>query len=177
VAVADAFDVMTSARSYKRPRSAAAGREELLRCSGTQFDPAVVRAFLSVSVGRLRTVIGPLSWLAQLPVLSRVPLGATAINAVSAAVVTPALALGSLLGAGPTTTPPPRAAQSSAARILTDGEAPGPVYRGGTPARRRPDDHATGRRASGRTATGTADAESHDTTDHRHPRGRHPGGR
>ncbi|MGZ4680744.1 MAG: HD-GYP domain-containing protein, partial [Ilumatobacteraceae bacterium] len=47
VAVADAFDVMTSARSYKKPIPAAVAREEIARCASTQFDPTVVRAFLS----------------------------------------------------------------------------------------------------------------------------------
>ena len=45
VAVADAFDAMTSARPYSPPRSPEAAMEELERCAGTQFDPAVVAAF------------------------------------------------------------------------------------------------------------------------------------
>ena len=65
VAVADAFDVMTSARSYKQPISSAAARAELARCAGTHFDPAVVRAFLNISVPRLRRATGPVSWVAQ----------------------------------------------------------------------------------------------------------------
>ena len=69
VAVADAYDVMTTARSYKKPMPAGAAREELARHAGAQFDPDVVRAFLSLSMGRLRWVAGPLSWLAQLPFL------------------------------------------------------------------------------------------------------------
>lgn len=61
VAVADAFDVMTSARSYKKPITPSAARAELVACSGSQFDPAVVRAFLSISLPRLRAVLGPVS--------------------------------------------------------------------------------------------------------------------
>ncbi len=76
VAVADAFDVITSVRSYKAAFTPAEARAELARCAGTQFDPAVVRAFLNVSLGRLRLAMGPLSWLAQLPVLFRIPLTA-----------------------------------------------------------------------------------------------------
>ncbi|MEL6984677.1 MAG: HD-GYP domain-containing protein, partial [Actinomycetota bacterium] len=49
-AVADAYDVITSKRSYKEPMSPAAARRELVVCSGTQFDPDVVRAFLNVSL-------------------------------------------------------------------------------------------------------------------------------
>ncbi|GAA3076186.1 HD-GYP domain-containing protein [Streptomyces glomeratus] len=46
VAVADAFDAMTSTRSYRRARPVAAALRELERCSGTQFDPAMVRALI-----------------------------------------------------------------------------------------------------------------------------------
>jgi hypothetical protein len=69
VCVADAYDVMTTARSYKKPMPNAVAREELARHAGSQFDPDVVRAFLSLSMGRLRWIAGPLSWLAQLPFL------------------------------------------------------------------------------------------------------------
>ncbi|WP_405998604.1 HD-GYP domain-containing protein [Streptomyces sp. NBC_00829] len=44
VAVADAFDAMTSTRSYRRARPVAAALAELKRCAGTQFDPQMVRA-------------------------------------------------------------------------------------------------------------------------------------
>jgi hypothetical protein len=67
VAVADAYDVMTAARSYKRPSSATAAREELVRCAGSQFDPAVVRAFLLIPMPRVRWAFGPLAWVGQLP--------------------------------------------------------------------------------------------------------------
>ncbi|MER6103955.1 HD-GYP domain-containing protein [Streptomyces sp. NPDC001832] len=46
VAVADAFDAMTSTRSYRRGRPVPAALEELKRCAGTQFDPQMVRALL-----------------------------------------------------------------------------------------------------------------------------------
>ena len=74
VAVADSFDVITSARSYKKASAAEAGRMEIAACAGTQFDPRVVRAFLAVSLGRMRFVMGPLSWLAHAPLLGRLPL-------------------------------------------------------------------------------------------------------
>ena len=73
VAVADAFDVMTSLRSYKRPMSLSDARKELAACAGKQFDPQVVRAMLLVSLGRLWPAMGPLSWLAQVPVLAGTP--------------------------------------------------------------------------------------------------------
>lgn len=44
VAVADAFDAMTSTRSYRRARPVGAALEELERCAGSQFDPRMVRA-------------------------------------------------------------------------------------------------------------------------------------
>ena len=48
LSVIDAYDAMTSRRPYKEPMSIAAAEAELHRCSGTQFDPAVVKAFLSI---------------------------------------------------------------------------------------------------------------------------------
>jgi HD-GYP domain-containing protein (c-di-GMP phosphodiesterase class II) len=49
IAVADSFDTMTAARSYRRPMSAEAALWELMRCAGTQFDPVVVSAFIRAS--------------------------------------------------------------------------------------------------------------------------------
>jgi response regulator RpfG family c-di-GMP phosphodiesterase len=46
--VADTLDAMTSDRPYRKALSFQAAREEIVRCSGSQFDPTVVRAFLSV---------------------------------------------------------------------------------------------------------------------------------
>ena len=47
-AVADALDAITSDRPYRKSRSFDVAREEILRCSGTQFDPAVVEVFLKI---------------------------------------------------------------------------------------------------------------------------------
>jgi putative nucleotidyltransferase with HDIG domain len=44
--LADTFDAMTSDRPYRRALSDEASREEIIRCSGTQFDPRCVQAFL-----------------------------------------------------------------------------------------------------------------------------------
>ncbi|MFF8941327.1 HD-GYP domain-containing protein [Streptomyces sp. NPDC014864] len=46
VAVADAFDAMTSTRSYRRARPVGAALEELERCAGAQFDPRMVTALV-----------------------------------------------------------------------------------------------------------------------------------
>ncbi|MGA9670167.1 MAG: HD domain-containing phosphohydrolase [Terracidiphilus sp.] len=47
-AVADTLDAITSDRPYRKARSFDAARAEILRCSGTQFDPAVVEVFLKI---------------------------------------------------------------------------------------------------------------------------------
>ncbi|GAA1968091.1 HD-GYP domain-containing protein [Kitasatospora viridis] len=51
IAVADAFDSMTSTRSYRRGRPVGEAVAELRRCAGSQFDPAMVEA-LVVAVDR-----------------------------------------------------------------------------------------------------------------------------
>jgi putative nucleotidyltransferase with HDIG domain len=73
VAVADTFEVMTARRPYQRPVSPDAARAELARCAEAQFDPAVVRAFLNISIGDLHRSLGLLSWLAELPFLAAAP--------------------------------------------------------------------------------------------------------
>lgn len=45
LSVADAFDALTSDRPYRRKKSKDEALQEILRCSGTQFDPAIVRSF------------------------------------------------------------------------------------------------------------------------------------
>jgi HD domain-containing protein/MASE9 protein len=47
IAVADAFDSMTSTRSYRSARSVAAAIEELKRWAGTQFDTRMVNALVA----------------------------------------------------------------------------------------------------------------------------------
>ncbi|BEQ16159.1 hypothetical protein FAK_32250 [Desulfoferula mesophila] len=48
VAVADAYDAMTSDRSYRPLRTMAEAVRELVNASGTQFDPMVVEGFLQM---------------------------------------------------------------------------------------------------------------------------------
>jgi putative nucleotidyltransferase with HDIG domain len=49
-AIADTLDAMTSDRPYRRGVTYAVARAEIVRCSGTQFDPACVEAFLSLTM-------------------------------------------------------------------------------------------------------------------------------
>lgn len=50
-AVADALDAMISDRPYRRALPFAHAREEIRRCSTTQFDPNVVKVFLAMPEG------------------------------------------------------------------------------------------------------------------------------
>ncbi len=45
LAVADAYDAMTSNRAYRRALTHDVAINELMRCAGTQFDPSIVDAF------------------------------------------------------------------------------------------------------------------------------------
>jgi HD-GYP domain-containing protein (c-di-GMP phosphodiesterase class II) len=53
IAVADAFDAMTSGRSYQPAVNQSAAFEELRRCGGTHFDPKCVEAFIA-AMGKAR---------------------------------------------------------------------------------------------------------------------------
>ena len=48
LAVADAYDAMTSTRPYRDPRTREEALAEVERCAGSQFDPLVARAFLEL---------------------------------------------------------------------------------------------------------------------------------
>jgi two-component system, cell cycle response regulator len=52
VSVCDAFDAMVADRPYRTGMDAADALTELERCSGSQFDPAVVDAFVAAWSGR-----------------------------------------------------------------------------------------------------------------------------
>jgi putative nucleotidyltransferase with HDIG domain len=45
IAVADAYDAMTSDRPYRKAMTPAEGRDEIVKSTGSDFDPTVVRAF------------------------------------------------------------------------------------------------------------------------------------
>jgi putative nucleotidyltransferase with HDIG domain len=118
VSVADAYDVMTAARAYKRPVSRAAALRELVRFSGTQFDPTVVRAMVAVGAPRLRRTQGLLAWLADLPLVasSAVPAATVARVVGASALATGAVASGPAGLGLPTDLPKERAVLSAAER-------------------------------------------------------------
>jgi diguanylate cyclase (GGDEF)-like protein/putative nucleotidyltransferase with HDIG domain len=63
VSIADAYDTITSDRTYKKGRAAEEAMAELERCAGTQFDAELVRLF----VARLRALPNPLLEAAPIP--------------------------------------------------------------------------------------------------------------
>lgn len=133
VSVADSFEVMTAARSYKRPMTPTAARRELQRCAGKQFDPQVVRAFFGISVRRLWWTVGPTSWVAQIPFM--LGIGRTGGQAITLARAASSVAINGLVGLvalGVATAAPMTSAQPTAraaAVASADGTAlenPGP---------------------------------------------------
>lgn len=53
LAVTDAFDAMTSDRPYRSAMSTEEALDEIRRCTGTQFDPVVVTALLTIPVAEI----------------------------------------------------------------------------------------------------------------------------
>ncbi len=127
VAVADCYDTMTTVRSYKSSMSPKAARVELAACAGTQFDPRVVRAFLDVSIGRVRPVAGPLAWLGSLPFVSSIPQAAAMVGRLAATT----LAVSGAVAAGAVNTAPSLPTAPSATQTSTPPSgagAPAPVH-------------------------------------------------
>ena len=61
LAVADSYDAMTSDRPYRLAIPEEEAREEIKRCSGTQFDPMVVKAFLKTNSSKFTSEKGKTS--------------------------------------------------------------------------------------------------------------------
>jgi HD-GYP domain-containing protein (c-di-GMP phosphodiesterase class II) len=149
VAVADSYEVMTAVRPYRKPIGVTAARQELVKCSGAQFDPVVVRAFLNISVGRLWRVVGIGSWIAQLPVIGWVDrLGWNW----GAAIMSGTTAIG-LTAPGLVPRPVPLPTPTSGISVVSTGTLPGQTG-GSAPA-------AAG---SGSTTGGTTSGQSTSTT-------------
>ncbi len=148
VAVADVYDVITSSRSYKQASTRSEARAEIARCAGTQFDPAVVRAFLAVSLGSARFASGPLSWLSHIGILARTPLvSAGATLSASAVVLGSSISPPSVVGhdgrldpsAAPTSSPFALIVESAPAPAPSFGSRPVPsASASAAPARREP---------------------------------------
>lgn len=127
VAVADAYDVMTSDRTYSRALTRADALEELAECSGSHFDPLVVRAMIDASAALPRFAYGSGGWFGPLPLLGRfasaptlAPNAASTILASAALVGAGTLAPPTLSAAASLVAPPPAvapAAASSADRV------------------------------------------------------------
>ena len=112
VAVADSFEAMTSAHGYKKAVTVAEARAEVGASAETQFSPEVVRAFLSISLGRLRIAMGPFAALAHVPFIQRATalpglVGtsfnngvAVALSSAGPALTAGALSLGAMVGTG-----------------------------------------------------------------------------
>jgi HD-GYP domain-containing protein (c-di-GMP phosphodiesterase class II) len=120
VAVADSYEVMTAVRPYRKPISVSAARQELVKCSGSQFDPVVVRAFLNISMGRLWRVVGFGSWIAQLPLIGWIDRlgwnwGAAVMSGTTAIALT---------GPGAFISPRPTAAPTSGISTVSTGGRP-----------------------------------------------------
>lgn len=175
VAVADAFETMTSSRSYKKAMSVTAARKELTDCAGAHFDPAVVRAFTGISLPRLcrRTLaagivvnlplLGPLQTAVAQVFGAAAPLGSGAVaglaagapaNAAAMAVLATSVAIG-VVPATAATGPPARdvpavagpavSAPLAQPAAVTRPATVPPVVASGTPA---PAAHAPGQAAS-----------------------------
>lgn len=97
-AVADAYDVMTSVRSYKKAMAPEVAKQELVKGSGSQFDPEIVRAFLRIGIGQLRLIAGPLAWVASATGTVPAPIVGPAMATIGAAA---AVVGGSIYGLQP----------------------------------------------------------------------------
>jgi len=148
VAVADSYEVMTAVRPYRKPVSVSAARQELVKCSGSQFDPVVVRAFLNISMGRLWRVVGFGSWIAQLPLIGWIDRlgwnwGAAVMSGTTAIALT---------GPGAFTSPSPTAGPTSGISTVSAGGQPTRTHDGAPP----PGQTGTTGSGGGTTASGGA---------------------
>ncbi len=123
VSVADAFEVMTAVRSYKGSVSPSDARKELTRCAGAQFDPAIVRAFLNVSIGEQRWIIGPMALLFDVPIISQVGnLGNVLVATSQVALVAGSVAVAAVASGGNATIHPPTPSPAQAVTASVSSE-------------------------------------------------------
>ncbi|MDX6205328.1 MAG: hypothetical protein QOF39_1385 [Frankiales bacterium] len=149
VCVADCFEAMTAARPYSRPMRREAALRELVVCAGSQFDPEVVRALLTVPHRRLGLAMGPAAWLAGLPLAGqssmtvvRVAAGHAGTMTVGAtAVVVAAVGPTSLLGAVPALADPASTPAAAPATHAAPGTTRPRTPRAPRPAASLPEHH------------------------------------
>jgi HD-GYP domain-containing protein (c-di-GMP phosphodiesterase class II) len=69
VCVADSVEAMASDRPYRRGRTLEEIKEELKKCSGTQFDPVVAQAFIElIESGQEDLIVNSAQkWIANRP--------------------------------------------------------------------------------------------------------------
>lgn len=171
VAVADAYDVMTAARAYRRPVSRAAAIRELVTWSGRQFDPVVVRAMVGLSAPRLRRAQGVVAWLSDIPIVASgsVP-AATVARVVGAGALATGAATGIAVPLTTAATPPPTrftdvavqagAGESTPVAARRPEHQPGAARDGHRPRNGRSSHGAPG--ASGQSKPRSASAGPHD---------------
>lgn len=56
--IVDAFDAMTSNRPYRKAMTIEEARKIIKQGSGTQFDPEMTEAFLTIDIGQLTHIVG-----------------------------------------------------------------------------------------------------------------------
>lgn len=128
IAVVDAFETMTAARAYKNARSTLSARTELALCAGSHFDPAMVRAFLTISVPKLLWSVGPLAFLVNVPYLrwaveggvrtADVAAAATAATANAAGATVVAVAVGAMPSSAASAVPNVSFADGSLTQVI-----------------------------------------------------------
>jgi HD-GYP domain-containing protein (c-di-GMP phosphodiesterase class II) len=57
ICLADCFDAMTSTRTYRKAMPLEVALADIRRCSGTQFDPGLAEAFLSIPMEAMRDML------------------------------------------------------------------------------------------------------------------------
>lgn len=137
LAVADAYEVMTAARPYKRPLRPDVAREEIVAGASSHFDPTLVRSFLGVALGRLWWVVGASALLAQLPLLGKLwgaPVAARfrqgLSGAATGAAVVAALVVAGVVGPPVGSPAGDKDAEVAATASPSEGAAPAPAGQG-----------------------------------------------
>ena len=57
IAIVDAYDTMISGRPYKAPMTPVQAKNEIIQCSGSQFDPLLVDLFVKLKIGRKQSSV------------------------------------------------------------------------------------------------------------------------